>query len=61
MKIVLTKEEMRNGWTPETLAEYLNGREDVAAEKIDPRSQFNRRAKRPAVMNGKYRPLRWRG
>lgn len=55
-----TEEEARNGWTAETLTEYVKRQADVQKGVIyfDPQ---HRQPKRPAVANGRYNPLRcWR-
>ncbi len=59
-RLVLTPEEIANGWTAETLKSYFEGREKAQAGVIlyDPR--YRTRA-RPRFSNNLYRPLRWRG
>jgi len=52
-----TDDERRNGWTAETLAEYLASRQ--AALDVDPNSPQRRH--RPEVQNHAYNPHRWRG
>ena len=54
-------EEARNGWTPETLTQYLHEQTAAQALKINPSSSLNRRARRPTRANNRYRPQRWRG
>lgn len=54
----LTKEERRNGWTEESLAQYRQEREVAAAERIDPHSEARR--VRPSRQNNCYSPLKWR-
>lgn len=54
-----TEEEKRNGWTAETLTEYV--REQKASQELraDPASPMRRTP--PKRANSKYRPHRWRG
>ena len=53
-------DELRNGWTTETLSAYLANQKAAQTLRIDPHSALNRRARRPTRC-AKYRPLRWRG
>ncbi|MCH8330635.1 MAG: hypothetical protein IH946_04530 [Bacteroidetes bacterium] len=54
-KIELTPDEIKNGWTKETLGAYLKEREKGQAEAID----MTNRTVRPEIQES-YRPLRWR-
>ncbi len=56
-----TPDEAANGWTAETLTEYLA--ECVAGQTlaIDPHSLHSRAARRPRWANSAYSPMRWRG
>jgi len=60
---MITEEEKRNGWTEETLKDYLQGRERAQLAKAtnqltdDPNSLY---FVRKAVNNHKYNPKRWR-
>lgn len=56
-----TAEEARNGWTAETLTEYLASRVAGQSLSIDVNSLHRRVARRPQTQNCQYRPLRWRG
>ena len=51
-------EELRNGWTTETLTKYVarqeRARESIADWKMRP-------VPRPRVAKSKYNPFRWRG
>lgn len=57
-RVIVTPEELRNGWDDASLRKYLETRNEAQAEKIDPRSQSRR--KRPIEQNHRYRPHRWR-
>ena len=54
-----TPDEARNGWTAETLTEYVRERTAAQSLRIDPMSTVRRTPPRRA--NSVYRPLRWRG
>ncbi len=56
-----TDEERRNGWTAETLTQYIADRAAAAELKTDPHSLHRRLARRPTRQNHKYSPHRWRG
>jgi len=56
-----TEDEAANGWTAETLTEYLAERAAGQSLMIDPRSLHSRAAKRPKWANNRYNPMRWRG
>lgn len=55
-----TEDEIANGWTAETLTEYLAERAAGQSLAADPRSLHRRAAKRPRWANNKYNPMRWR-
>lgn len=55
-----TPDEARNGWTAETLTEYLTERRAANSLKNDKDSLQNRMAKMPARQNNRYSPHRWR-
>ena len=55
-----TEEEKRNGWTAETLTDYLIERNAGQSLGIDVNSLHRRIARRPQVQNHKYNPRRWR-
>lgn len=57
-RVIVTKDELRNGWDDASLNKYLNERNEAQADLIDPRSASRR--KRPIEQNHKYRPHRWR-
>ncbi len=51
-----TEEEARNGWTAETLTDYVRQRQRAQAAKV-----FPEKPPRPTMANSKYNPLRcWR-
>ena len=52
----VTPDEEKNGWTDETLRDYLQERDEARSVVIDVKN----RPKRPAVQNNRYRPHRWR-
>lgn len=54
-KIILTEDEIRNGWSPDTLAAYLNEREEANTNSI-----LFREPVRKSKANGRYNPLRFR-
>lgn len=56
-RVVVTKDELRNGWDDASLRKYLEQRNEAQAKLIDPRSDARR--KRPTEQTH-YRPLRWR-
>ena len=51
-----TEDEKRNGWTTETLTQYLADREKAQSAAV-----LDRKPARQTRANSKYRPLRWRG
>ena len=55
-----TEHDIQNGWTAESLTEYLESRENVANGIVMFDPEF-RPVKLPRRANGKYNPLRWRG
>lgn len=55
-----TDEERKNGWTAETLTEYLAEREAGQSLAVDVNSLHRRVARRPNEQNHRYRPHRWR-
>lgn len=55
-----TADELRNGWTAESLHAYRVDQAAAQAVKIDPKSLLRRRPQVKAN-KGSYRPLRWRG
>ena len=57
-RVVVTKDELRNGWDDASLRKYLEQRNEAQASLIDPRSDARR--KRPVEQNHKYNPRRWR-
>lgn len=57
-RVIVSPGELKNGWDDASLREYLNDRNEVQADKINPRSEARR--KRPDVQNSKYKPQRWR-
>ncbi len=61
VELVLTEVEIKNGWTPETLAEY-QAESDARAMAIVAASMEGKFRQRPRWANhGNYRPLHWRG
>lgn len=54
-----TEEEKRNGWTTETLTQYLSERAAGHSLDADPSSLHRRVAERPR-MQARYNPLKWR-
>ena len=55
-----TDNELKGGWTKETLAEYLAERERAQAGVV----MFNpdyRKPQRAKWANNRYNPMRWRG
>ncbi|MDO8683698.1 MAG: hypothetical protein Q7N50_09485 [Armatimonadota bacterium] len=57
-RVVVTPDELKNGWDDASLRKYLNERNEAQVSLIDPRSDSRR--KRPTEQNHKYRPHRWR-
>mgnify|MGYP001589862634 CR=1 FL=1 len=57
-RVTVTADELKNGWDDASLRKYLESRNDVQAQKIDPRSEA--RYSKPIEQNHKYRPHRWR-
>lgn len=55
-----TEEEKRNGWTAETLTNYLAERRAGQSLKADPNSLHRKAGNRPSVQNTTYSPHRWR-
>jgi len=54
MSVELTKDDIKNGWTKETLEKYHKEREEIVSKKIlDPRIV-------KPVAQKSYNPLRWR-
>ncbi len=56
-KVELTAEEIKNGWTAETLAEYLAERERQNARVI--LGKINRGRPRPARSRSDFDPHEW--
>jgi hypothetical protein len=57
-RITVTPDELKNGWDDASLRKYLDSRNEVQAQKIDPRSAARRR--KPTEQNHLYNPHRWR-
>ena len=55
-----TEDEIRNGWTTDTLTAYLAERLAGQSMAADVSSVQRRVARRPNVQNHHYRPHRWR-
>ena len=55
-----TEEEKKNGWTRETLTQYLAERFAAQSLAVDVDSLHRRTARRPNEANHRYRPHRWR-
>lgn len=55
-----TEDEKRNGWTAETLTQYLAERSAGQSLSVDINSLHRRIARRPDVQNHRYNPHRWR-
>jgi len=51
-------DELRNGWTPETLTAYIAEQNAAASLRIDPKSAMNR--SKPVKANSRYSPFKWR-
>ena len=56
-----TEDEARNGWTTETLTEYVASRAAGQSLSADPHSLHRRLAERATEQNHRYNPHRWRG
>jgi len=56
-----TADEAKNGWTAETLTEYVASRQAGAMLAADPHSEHSRIARRPRSQNTDYDPHFWRG
>jgi len=56
-----TEAEKKNGWTRESLTEYLAERMAAQEMVVDVNSLHRRAARRPDESNHRYNPLRWRG
>ena len=54
--IELTDEELKNGWTKETLSAYFEECELAEAEIV-----LYSKSPRPKWANSLYSPMRWRG
>lgn len=59
MPLELTSDEIKNGWTEESLSRYVGERTKAQDGIIAFDPQF-REPKRPSVANSKYSPFRWR-
>ena len=57
-RVVVTRDELRNGWDDASLRKYLEERNEAQARLIDPGSDARR--KRPIEQNHFYNPHRWR-
>ena len=57
-RVVVTNDELKNGWDDASLRKYLEQRNEAQASLIDPRSEARR--KRPIEQNHLYNPHRWR-
>ena len=57
-RVVVTKDELRNGWDDASLRKYLEERNEAQVKLIDPRSDARRF--KPVEQNHRYRPHRWR-
>ena len=55
-RVTVTTDELKNGWDDASLKKYLESRNEVQAQKIDPRQ----RRVRPNEQNHLYNPHRWR-
>ena len=55
-RVTVTPDELKNGWDDASLRKYLESRNEVQVQKIDPRQ----RRVRPNMQNHKYNPHRWR-
>jgi hypothetical protein len=51
----LTPEEIKNGWTPESLQAYIDGRNVAQSNNI-----LNKPKVRPRMQKSKYNPHKWR-
>lgn len=54
-------DEIKNGWTAESLSSYVAEQRASQELRVDPASAMNRQGRRPRRANSRYRPLRWRG
>lgn len=57
-RVIVTKDELKNGWDDASLRKYLEQRNEAQVNLIDPRSAARR--KRPIEQNHRYNPHRWR-
>ena len=57
--VELTQDDIRNGWTAETLKAYHAEQDASAQRRIDPKSLFRKAQEKPRRVNG-YKPLKWR-
>lgn len=57
-RVVVTPDELKNGWDDKSLRKYLEERNEAQADKINPRSE--QRRTKPMEQNHRYRPHRWR-
>lgn len=55
-ELELTPEEVKNGWTKESLQAYFDSREREQAKHI-----HGKKIRKPNVQQSKYNPHRWRG
>jgi len=55
-----SEEERKNGWTAETLTQYLAERHAAQEMAVDVNSLHRRTARRPDEQQHRYNPLRWR-
>lgn len=53
--VELTPEEIKNGWTKETLETYFKDREKAQSAVV-----LSDRQQRPRFANNMYSPLQWR-
>ena len=54
-KIKPTEDEIKNGWTEESLNLYFRNRDKAQFATV-----FNKKPKRPFVQNSKYSPFKYR-
>ena len=57
-RVLVTKDELKNGWDDASLRKYLEQRNEAQASLIDPNSKARR--SKPTEQNHRYRPHRWR-
>ena len=57
--IELTDDEKANGWTPEALVKYIEGREKAQSGVVLFHPD-HRKPRKPRFANNAYRPLHWR-